>query len=210
MGFKTVPKMYIPPKYRHEDPEDIRAFVREHAFGLLISNGPKAPLATHLPLELLRDTGGEWILEGHMAKANPQWKQIGEGSEVLCIFNGPHAYVSSSWYLEEEVPTWNYMAVHLSGTWSLQSEEALRGSLKRLVDRYEADSEHPVSMEGFSKPVLRQIRGIVGFQIRIQRMEAAFKLSQGREADHPRIVEELRKRGGASAEVARRMQNEDS
>ena len=199
--------MYIPPKYRHEDPDAIRAFVRENAFGILVSSGARGPMATHIPMELIRTSDGEWVLEGHLARANPQWKGLADGSEVLCIFNGPHAYVSSSWYREEEVPTWNYMAVHLSGTWKLQSEAQLHASLKRLVDRYEADSEHPVSMEGFSAPVLRQIRGIVGFEICITAMEAAYKLSQGREEDHPRIREELEKRGGAAAEVARRMKD---
>ena len=202
--------MYIPPKYRHEDPDDIRAFVSEHAFGILVSNGKETPHATHLPLELLPDAGDAWILEGHLARANPQWQSIPEDSEVLCIFNGPHSYVSSSWYKEEEVPTWNYMAVHLAGIWRLQSEDELRGSLKRLVDRYEADSEEPMTMEGFSAPVMRQIRGIVGFQIQVTRIEAAFKLSQGREEDHARIRKELTKRGGASAEVARRMGERNS
>ena len=197
--------MYIPPKYKQEDPGQIRAFVREHAFGILVSQGGEYPMATHLPLELLETDEQEWILEGHLARANPQWQTIAEGQSVLCIFNGPHAYVSSSWYQEEEVPTWNYMAVHLSGTWKLQSESELRQSLKRLVDRYEADSREPVALEGFSAPVLRQIRGIVGFEIRVTGIEAAFKLSQGREGDHPRIREELQKRGGMAGEVADRM-----
>ena len=197
--------MYIPLKYRNEDPEEIRAFLREHAFGIISSNGPERPWATHLPLELAPGPADRIVLEGHFAKANPQWRPISDGDPVLCIFNGPHAYVSSSWYREEEVPTWNYIAVHLSGRWYRQSEAELRAALGRLVDRYEADSDQPVSMDRFSGNTLRQIRGVVGFRVEVIEVEAAFKLSQGREEDHSRIRSELEKRGGLANEVARRM-----
>ena len=201
--------MYIPEKYREADREEIFEFVRAHAFGLLISTstkgGEQTPLATHLPLEILKEADGSWILEGHLARANPQSKAIEDGASVLCVFSGPHAYISSSWYREEEVPTWNYMAVHLSGSYYQQTEAELRESLRRLVDHYEKDSEDPVSVDGFSKPVMRQIRGIVGFKIQVEKIEAAFKLSQGREEDHPKIRKELEKRKGLSAEVSRQM-----
>ena len=97
------------------------------------------------------------------------------------------------------------MAVHVRGSYRKQSEEELWESLNNLVDKYEKDSEHPVSLDQLSPRTLRQIRGIVGFEIRIASLEAAYKLSQGREQDHPRIMEELRKRGGTSAEVAAAM-----
>lgn len=201
--------MYIPEKYREEDREEIFEFVRAHAFGLLISNsaegGEQTPLATHLPLEIIKEADGSWLLEGHLARANPQSKAIEDGAAVLCVFSGPHAYVSSSWYHDEEVPTWNYIAVHLSGKYFGQTESELRESLRRLVDHYEKDSEDPVSLDGFSKPVMRQIRGILGFKIQVEKIEAAFKLSQGREADHSRIMEELDKRKGLSAEVSKEM-----
>lgn len=197
--------MYIPPNYREEDPEAIRDFIREHAFGILVCPGNPVPMATHLPLELSETASGEVVLTGHFARANPQWKHIQDGAEVLCIFNGPHAYVSSSWYQEEEVPTWNYMAVHLTGTYRQQTEAELWASLKALVDRYEADSEAPVRLEDLSEKTLRQVRGVVGFTIAATRLEAAFKLSQGREEDHERIIRELQDRGGASADVASAM-----
>jgi len=197
--------MYIPPHYRNEDPDQIREFIRNNAFGILVSNGPGGPRATHLPLEYGKNRSSADVLQGHFARANPQWEHITDGQEVLCIFNGPHTYVSSSWYQEEEVPTWNYMAVHVRGSYRKQSEEELWESLNNLVDKYEKDSEHPVSLDQLSPRTLRQIRGIVGFEIRIASLEAAYKLSQGREQDHPRIMEELRKRGGTSAEVAAAM-----
>ena len=137
--------VYIPDKYRNEDPEAIRAFIAANAFGILVSQGPAGPMATHLPLEL--GPGGELVLYGHFARANPQWQHIEDGQEVLCIFNGPHSYVSSSWYRDEEVPTWNYLAVHLRGTYRQQSEEELLAALHRMVDRYEADSDTPASTD---------------------------------------------------------------
>ena len=204
--FERKPKpVYIPEKYRNEDPEQIRAFIAANAFGIVVSQGPDGPMATHLPLEL--GPGGDLVLYGHFAKGNPQWRHIADGQEVLCIFNGPHSYVSSSWYEEEEVPTWNYLAVHLRGTYRQQSEAELLAALHRMVDRYEADSEAPVSLHEMSAGTMRQIRGIVGFTVTAARVDAAFKLSQGREADHPRITSELEERGGLSAEVAREMKN---
>lgn len=197
--------MYIPDNYRNKDPEEIREFLKNNAFGILISTGAGSPMATHLPLEYEEGGKGLGVLHGHFARANPQWQHIEEGDEVLCIFNGPHCYVSSSWYREEEVPTWNYMAVHARGRYRKQSEEELWASLHKLVDTYEKDSAQPISLHELSPGTLRQVRGIVGFEIAITSLEAAYKLSQGREADHPRIMEELHKRGGASASVAAAM-----
>jgi transcriptional regulator len=200
--------MYIPEKYRMEDPGRIRAFLEQNAFGILVCDGPEGPLATHLPLELATGGEGPWALEGHFAKANPQWRHLSDGQSVLCIFHGPHAYVSSSWYHDEEVPTWNYQAVHLRGLYRKQTDAELMASLHRLVDKYERDSEQPVSLHRLSEATLKQARGIVGFRIEAVRVEAAFKLSQGREADHERITEELGKRGGLSAAVARAMKEQ--
>ena len=200
--------MYIPKHYRMEDPAQIRDFLKDNAFGILVSSGPQGPMATHLPLEFGQAGPEREVLRGHFARANPQWRHIPDGAEVLCIFNGPHAYVSASWYQEEEVPTWNYLAAHVRGTYRMQNEEELWDSLRRMVDRYERDSEEPVSLDALSPATLRQVRGIVGFEITITQMEAASKLSQGREADHSRIVEELNKRGGNASAVAAAMKRE--
>lgn len=197
--------MYIPAKYRQQDRAAIEAFLQQHAFGILVSDGPEGPLATHLPLELVTAEDGSWALEGHLARANPHAGHLADGQAVLCIFNGPHAYVSSSWYAEEEVPTWNYQAVHLRGTCRRQSDAELLASLHRLVDTYEQASEEPISLHNLSPATMRQVRGIVGFRIEAVAVAAAYKLSQGREADHPRITAELAKRGGLAAEVARAM-----
>lgn len=200
--------MYVPKSYRNENPEEIQKFVQENAFGILVSTGAQGAMATHLPLELEEKKDGSLVLKGHFARANPQWRHIAEGDEVLCIFNGPHAYVSSSWYTEEEVPTWNYMAVHLRGTYRTQSQAELWEALHSMVHKYESDSEKPVSLDQMSRATLAQIRGIVGFEIRVTRLDAAYKLSQGRTEDHPKIIEKLKARGGSASAIADAMEDQ--
>ena len=167
--------MYIPPQYQNNDPEKIREFIRDNSFGILVCNSQNVPMATHLPLELESDNSGKDLIRGHFARANPQWKEIQEGDEVLCIFNGPHAYVSSSWYREEEVPTWNYIAVHLRGIYRTQSDQELWNSLHRLVDKYEKHSKHPLNLDDLSEETLRQVQGIVGFEIAVTDIQAAYE-----------------------------------
>ena len=186
--------MYIPHYYKNENLEEVKTFIRQNSFAILVNQLDGKPWATHLPLELSENEGEEVKLVGHLAKANPQWKSFNSGAEVLVIFNGPHSYVSSSWYKEEEVPTWNYIAVHVYGQIEIQDEKALYRSLNDLVNKYEKDSAHPVSMDQLSKKTLRQIRGVVGFEIRINKMQAAYKLSQGRPEDHQQIIMELEER----------------
>jgi transcriptional regulator len=195
--------MYIPQHYKNENLKEVKEFIINNSFGILINSIKGKPWATHIPLELDKDSNGNDILVGHIAKANPQWKYFIENKEVLCIFNGPHTYVSSSWYAKEEVPTWNYIAVHIYGLLKIQDEKAMMTSLHKLVDKYERKSENPISLNNLSKNTLRQVKGIIGFEIEIKEIQAAYKLSQGREQDHPKIIEELKKRdnGGGHAIV---------
>ena len=186
--------MYIPHAYRNENIAEIEDFIRQNSFAILINQVDDSPWATHIPLELHKNKAGEPILVGHLAKANVQWKSFKGNPNVLVVFNGPHSYVSSSWYEEEEVPTWNYIAVHVYGKTRLQNEQELYDSLVDLVDRYEKNSDHPVSVHTLSKRTMRQIRGIVGIEISIEKVQAAYKLSQGRDHDHKKIIEELEKR----------------
>src|SRR5690606_15265928 len=102
----TKISMYTPPHYQNNDIHEIKDFLAHNSFGILINIVDNKPWGTHIPMELETDGNGRDVLVGHIAKANPQWKSFDDASEVLCIFNGPHAYVSSSWYKEEEVPTW--------------------------------------------------------------------------------------------------------
>jgi transcriptional regulator len=202
--------MYIPTQYRNENLSEVKEFLEQNSFGILVSQVDGKPWATHIPLELDTDMDGNDILVSHIAKANPQWTQFSEQTEVLCIFNGPHSYISSSWYKEEEVPTWNYIAVHVYGTLKIIDEAAVLDSMHKLVNKYEKNSACPVAIENLSPKTMRQIKGVVGFQIRITDIQAAKKLSQGREHDHPRIIEELNKRDAQAASVASAMTKSNS
>ena len=197
--------MFTPEQYKNEEINEIKDFLANNSFGILVNNVDGKPWATHIPLELDIDSVGNDILVGHIAKANPQWKHFQENSQVLCIFNGPHSYVSSSWYKEEEVPTWNYIAVHIYGTLKIQSEEALLASLHKLVDKYEENSKEPILLKNMSPMTMRQIKGVVGFEIKIEDIQATYKLSQGREHDHPKIISELEERDSGSKAIANAM-----
>ena len=203
--------MYIPHAYRNTDLLEIEDFIRHNSFAILVNQIDDNPWASHIPLELRKDINGKTTLVGHLAKANAQSQAFEKNNKVLAIFNGPHSYVSSSWYKEEEVPTWNYIAVHVYGTVRIQENDELRRSLEELVDKYEKDSEFPISVSNLSKKTMRQIHGIIGIEIRIDRIEAAYKLSQGREEDHGRIIKELESReNNGSRAVALEMKKKKS
>ena len=172
--------------------------MRANGFATLITQADAQLQATHTPL-LLNAAGTH--LTGHIAKANTQWKSFQQNPDVLAIFQGPHTYISSSWYDHENVPTWNYIAVHAYGTLRTLNEQETILSLKHLVDKYEASSAHPVTVEGMSPDYLmKELRGLVAFEITITRLEAAHKLSQNRDAkNHANIITELRKRGDAQS-----------
>lgn len=191
--------MYIPHSYKNQDLKAVKDFLVNNSFGILVNQVDGKPWATHIPLELDTDSNGNDILVSHMAKANPQWKTFEQNDNVLCIFNGPHSYISSSWYKEEEVPTWNYIAVHVYGKIKILEESEVLASMHKLVDKYEKGSKEPILINNLSKKTMRQIKGVVGFQIQIEEIQAAHKLSQGREHDHPKIITELNENQNTSS-----------
>jgi len=188
--------MYIPLEYKNTNVEDVKAFVQANSFGILVSQVNDKPWATHIPMELTKNAEGKDVLLTHVSRGNIQWKDIDETQEVLAIFQGPHTYVSSSWYDYESVPTWNYIAVHVYGKMKLLEGQELWDTLKRLVDKHEKSVEHPVSMEKMSKKYInREIKGVKGIEIEISSIEASYKLSQNKsEKNHDTIVNELKKR----------------
>lgn len=192
--------MYIPSKYKNTNTKEVKEFIQSNSFGILTSTVDGRLWATHIPLELETRENGSDVLIGHIAKANNQWKDFDKLDEVLCIFNGPHSYISSSWYKKEEVPTWNYIAVHVYGSIKILSDEAVFDAMNRLVDKYEQHSKQPLSLKDLSPKTLRQVKGVVGFEIEIKEIKAAYKLSQGREEDHSTIVEELRQLNNPGSE----------
>lgn len=196
--------MYTPNQYKNKDLAEVKRFITENSFGILVNQVEGRPWATHIPMELETIDGNDYLV-GHIAKANPQWKSFTENT-VLCIFNGPHAYVSSSWYKEEEVPTWDYIAVHVYGKLQVLTEKETMQALHRLVDRFETASEQPVSLHQMSSKTLRQVKGVVGFKIAITEIQATYKLSQTRPEDHDSIIGHLKNKDITSAEIARHIE----
>lgn len=201
--------MFIPRHFKITDIEEIKEFVQNNSFGTIVTTQAKRPIATHLPFQL-RKQGDDYYITGHFAYANPQWKTLGEENEqILVIFQGPHAYISSSWYNHENVSTWNYQSVHVYGTASLMNEEELEEDLTLLMYKYEQYRENPVLWEKLSPQTKKQMKGIVGFKIKINEVQAAYKLSQNRnEEDYESIVHHLEKEEDLNAkqlaEVMRR------
>ena len=186
--------MYIPEIYKNENQQEIENFIHENGFAVLVNETLGKIWATHIPLLLETNSDGKPVLVGHVSKENPQAESIKNNSEVLAIFSGPHAYISSSWYDHENVPTWNYTAVHVYGNIKILNFEDTIQSLKRLVDKYEKTSENPIRIEDLSAKTMREARGIVAFEIEIKNIESVKKISQNRDVkNYVNIINELEK-----------------
>ncbi|MGM0844876.1 MAG: FMN-binding negative transcriptional regulator [Bacillota bacterium] len=184
--------MFIPKEFKVEDQEQLLKFIEENSFGILFSNDEEGPKATHLPFILVHKEKPELI--GHMAKANHQWKTLSE-TKALVVFSGPHSYISASWYKEKKnVPTWNYVAVHVQGTVEIIEEEnELLSILKQSVNFYEKEYDNPWKMEHEPETVERLIKGIVGFKIKIEVLEGKWKLNQNKSKENKKnVIENLR------------------
>lgn len=186
--------MYTPDLYKDEDQESIRTFLKENSFGILINQTNGKLCATHIPIELEVNAEGKEILQGHISKLNTQAEGFTQNDQVLAVFTGPHSYISPSWYDHENVPTWNYVAVHVYGRIKIVDYETGVEQLKKLVDKYEVNSVNPVRVEELSEKTMREARGIFAFEIEIDEIQATKKLSQNRD-DHnyKNIISELEK-----------------
>lgn len=184
--------MYIPDLYKNEDKESIRKFLKENAFGLLINQTNGKLWATHIPLELEINKEGEEVLMGHVSKENPQWTAFESNDQILAVFTGAHSYISPSWYDHENVPTWNFTAVHIYGKIKIIEGDAVIDSLTKLVDKYEQNSKCPVRVADLSKRTMMEARGIVAFEIKIEEIQAQTKMSQNRDdKNYAAIITEL-------------------
>jgi transcriptional regulator len=202
--------VYIPEFNRQEDRSTILAFMRANPFAILITTAEAIPFATHLPF-LIDETGDQIVVQGHMARANAHWKSMNESEESLVIFHGPHAYISPSLYeSRKSVPTWNYAAVHVYGEPTLFSdEEGLRATLHRMIDTFE--SSYMAQWSELSEQYQSQMmKHIVGFEIKVKRLEAKFKLSQNRtKGEQARVIQCLNQSKDSNVSgVAELMQQE--
>jgi transcriptional regulator len=177
--------MYRPAHFAQDDPDELARLMREHPLAMLVHGAGDALTADHLPLEY---DPTRRVLRGHVARANPVWRQAHERA-VLVVFRGVEAYVSPSWYpskaeTHKVVPTWNYAVVHAHGTLRAVNDAPwLHALVSRLTDRHEASRTPPWAVADAPADYLQQmLRAIVGVEIAVDRLEGKFKLSQNRSA----------------------------
>lgn len=180
--------MYLPVPFAKSDLATLHDFMAAHPLATIVTGSPTQGLyATHLPLVLDRTRGTFGGLQGHIARANPHHLRAADTSEVLVIFSGAEAYITPGWYPSKTrhgkaVPTWNYVAVHATGTIRFtEAREFLMPHLAQLTDTHEAAQAHPWAMSDAPAEYIEQLaKAIVGVEIDILSLEGKWKLSQNR------------------------------
>jgi transcriptional regulator len=187
------------------------AHIERWSFGILVGHDASGIVGSHIPFLVERSARGV-LLQGHLARPNPQIAGLARGSEALAIFPGPDAYISPTWYAAgPSVPTWNYVAVHAYGAVCVKEGDAwLRPFLRRLAERHEAGNPRPWRLDDLPEDYLAQmLKGIVGFEIAVDRLEGKWKLSQNRpEEDRPRIIAALEERNDPGGMAIARLMRE--
>lgn len=181
----------MPRMFKPKSIDVVASYIDEHAFATLVSH-KYSLVASHIPLLLMND-GDRQYLSGHLSLANGQVDCFDDQQELMAIFMHSHSYISSSWYDHVNVPTWNYIAVHIYGRARKIQGQELYKSMEQMVHKYESGREGRFNLEDFSKKELHaHLRGLVGFEMTIDRIEAAYKLSQNRkDHDYNNIIEQL-------------------
>lgn len=188
--------MYVPKHFREDDVPVLQTLMRDYSFATLVSTQENGvPTATPLPFVFEPEPAPYGTLSAHLALGNPQWCTFAADREVLVIFQGPHAYISPSWYeVELSVPTWNHATVHAYGRPRIIEDQAeLYTHLKTLIAQHEAQFAQPWLFQLPTDYVERMMKGTVGVSIEITRLEGKFKLSQNRSlTDQQHVIEALR------------------
>jgi transcriptional regulator len=207
--------VYIPDEYRVDDEGRLWDVVRDHSFATLVSAADgEAPVATLVPHLVVAHPDGRHRLWAHMAAANRQWRTFHPGRQVLSIFRGPDAYISPSWYVNRPyVPTWNFVAVHVSGVPRLlgpEDQAEKRWVLEQTVEQYERRRAAPWRLDVPESFFLRLMEDVVAFEIELGGIEGQFKLSQDKpEADRRAVVARLAAVDDPGArQIARLMQDD--
>jgi len=185
--------MYIPPYYKENDEQKLLDFMQVYNFATLISTNDSNICATHLPF-VIEKRGDKTFLVCHMAKANPQW-QVFTQNEVLVIFQGPHAYISPTHYEKQQnVPTWNYIAVHATGKATLITEQTqVMALMEKTIHQFE--KKFYEQWKNLSPEYVNgMLKAITAFEIEVTKLEGKFKLSQNKtKNEQQNIVESLGK-----------------
>jgi transcriptional regulator len=202
--------MYQPPHFREDRLDVQRGLIRSHPLGLLITSGPGGLMANPIPFLIDADASERGTLRCHMARANPQWRELGSVEECLVVFQGPQDYVTPSWYATKRetgkvVPTWNYATVHVWGKpVVIDDQDWLRRQIDSLTQTREDPRPEPWKVDDAPADfVAAQIKGIIGVEITITRIEGKWKVSQNRpEPDRAGVAAGYRGQGSAGASMA--------
>ena len=175
--------MYKLPYYTEEDQEKVLAFMQANSFANVIGAGEDYPVATHVPLEI-KETGGKISFSGHIMKNTDHHKAFSKNENVIVIFNGPHCYISASWYANPNVAsTWNYIAVHAKGKIKFTDEEGTRAMVENITNKYEGMESDAAFNKLPGDYVNKLIKAIIGFSIEVESIDNVFKLSQNHEVE---------------------------
>lgn len=197
--------MYLPRQFAEPRVEELHRIMREHALAMLVTQTATGLDAHHLPFLLDPEQGACGRLLAHVARANPLWRELTDGSTVLVVFRGAHGYITPNWYpgkheTHRRVPTWNYEVVHAHGTLHIRDDEKfVRGVVGRLTRQHEAGQAHPWKMSDAPPDFLaEQLSQIVGIEVRLTRLEGKRKLSQHHQAaDREGAIQGLEEQGNS-------------
>jgi transcriptional regulator len=204
--------MYLPKSFEPPDVDALREFVRRHPFGSLVTMTSTGLDGNHLPFLIDAEPAPYGTLRGHVARANPVWRECG-AADALVIFQGPDSFISPSWYPTKRetaavVPTWNYIVVHAHGrARAVDDAEWLRAHVEALTDRQERERDAPWAVSDAPEDYIQKMVGaIVGLEITITRLTGKWKLSQNRsERDRQGVIDGLLGEGTESAATMARL-----
>jgi len=199
--------MYLPKHFEETRVEVLHGLVRAHPLGALVTLGADGLEANHIPFEIDSDPAPFGTLRGHVARANPVWRELSRGADALAIFQGAATYVSPSWYPTKQeggkvVPTWNYAVVHAYGPLRAVDDPAwLRAFVERLTNRHESGRTAPWHVtDAPADYVDKMVTAIVGIELPVTRLLGKWKTSQNRPArDRAGVVAGLEQDGGDAA-----------
>ena len=200
--------MYLPKLFEENDTARLQEFIRRHPLATLVSNDATGLCADHIPMLVETGFDGATLLRGHVARANPLWRNLGAGAAVLAIFQDAGGYITPSWYATKAesgkvVPTWNYVAVHVQGTArAIDDASWLHAFLVRLTNLNESTRAQPWKLDDApAEFIAAQLKAIVGIEVRVAQMVGKWKMSQNRlPRDIDGVIAGLRSRCDADAQ----------
>lgn len=203
--------MYNLPYFKEENKEAVLAFMRQHPFAFICGcDEEQKPVATQIPV-FIEERNGVLFLSGHLMRNTDHHRAFVQNPNVLCVFTGPHTYVSATWYSDpHQASTWNYMSVHAHGRIRFGDEQDLIQMLRKTSLHFEGNNQH--SSTAFDNLptdyTSKLMKAIVAFEVEVARLENVFKLSQNRdEKSYAHIMQKLGEQGGDASAVAEEMKS---